>query len=1027
MGKLFSENIVSTKNKRLVDFVAAIVLIFLISIIYFSYVNSNKILENLKQSKALAIAHAHNSDKFLYTVFHDKKDSTNDISYIGNTVIKVRFYSYSNDFNKSTLDSWENGAIKTLKTNPDTFFTRYFPANGKNYFEYISGTTGSKGLSAEATKNKHNLPEGIIYRITFPENLLLTPTFVELKNSVEKKHIILALIAFFLWLFAFILIRKKTKAYSELFDKFLTESESNFEIIQLSPNPIFIGNSSGRFVQFNSAAATLTGFSAEELSKMTMDDLFPKAQLKDNPLDYESVLSGKTVVSERILRKKDGKFATVRMYSQKLPSGRLISTMVDITEEKANIEKIIGINNMLSESLSLTNSAVAYVNLTTRSILLSFRLRELFNLPPEKTVNCFILREYGNKKDFEYVFRKRNELKNDGDYFHFEHEVKLPGGKNIWISHSEKLIIDKATNQKNVVIHLNDISESKRQRLLLEEREKLFGAIFNTAQVGLAVFDSKKAIRRMSAMFDYEFTDEKIEDLTKNEIRELLELTPIIKFNNKLLETLGVEEAKGLTLNLIIKEKDYPVVKNVYKSILHRQKTLEVEIGAMNLKTKEYRYGLCRMSLPIVPENYYLYVSWTDITHLKKIEAELRENLLISQRFMDTVPLSVIILDRERKAKLINKFAENFLGINFEEIKDESFFNVIKDEKKSKNAELFFQKLIDGKTSKFPHKILHINAGGKDKYLRLYFTLIKGDDGKIENVLAIGLDVTDENRTKEELKLTTKEIIKLKHDIEKKNKELKKQNRLLREKEINLSHEIDNKNKFFSIIAHDIRSPFTALLGLSGLLESNVEQLTEEDIVEISSGINNQAKHIFSLLENLLQWARTQMKQISFNPTMVDLKNAILQATVVFKPSAAEKEIDFIIDQNISGEVYVDDKILDTILRNLLSNAVKFTPPGGSIEISVQEKINYFEISVKDTGVGISQENINKLFDFSQHYSTLGTNKEKGSGLGLVLVKDFVEKMNGRLTITSKPGEGTTISFLAPKYPMVNKTATHNT
>ena len=1027
MGKLFSENIVSTKNKRLVDFVAAIVLIFLISVISFSYLNSVKILESLKKSNALAIAHAHNSEKFLATVFHQKKDSTNNISSLGNSVIKIRFYSYSNDFNKSTLDSWEKGAIKTLNANPDTFFSRYFLANGKNYFEYISETSRPEGLSADANKNKHNLPEGIIYRITFPENLLLTPTFVKLKNSVEKNHITMALIAFFLWLFAFILIRRKTNAYSNLLNEFLTESESNFEIIQLSPNPIFIGNSSGKFIQFNRAATTLTGFSAEELSKMSMDDLFPKAQLKENPLDYGSVLSGKTIVNERILRKKDGKFATVRMYSKKLPSGRLISTMVDITEEKANIEKIIGINNMLSESLSLTNSAVVYMNLTTRNIFLSFRLRELFNLPPEKTVNCFILREYGNKKDFEYVFRKRNELKNNGDYFHFEHEIKLPGGKNIWINHSEKLIIDKATNQKNVVIHLNDISESKRQRLLLEEREKLFGAIFNTAQVGLAVFDSKKAIRKMSVIFDYEFTEEKIDNLTTNEIRELLELTPIVKFNNKLLETLGVEEAKGLTLNLIIKEKDYPVVKNVYKAILHRQKTLEVEIGAMNLKTKEYHYGLCRMSLPIVPENYYLYISWTDITHLKKIESELRENLRLARKFMDTAPIAVIMLTREGKISLINKFAEKLLGINASEMKDESFFNIIHNEEQIERAQKYYIKLVTGQTTKFPHKIVNIKNGEKETQLRLYFTLIKEDDGKIENVLAIGLDVTDKNRTKEELKLTTEEIIKLKHDIEKKNKELKRQNRLLREKEINLSHEIDNKNKFFSIIAHDIRSPFTALLGLSGLLESNVDQLTQDDIVEISHGINNQAKHIFSLLENLLQWARTQMKQISYNPTMVDLKNSILQAAVVFEPSAAEKEIDFIIDENISGEVYADDKILDTILRNLLSNAVKFTPPGGSIEISVQEKINYFEISVKDTGVGIPRENINKLFDFSQHYSTLGTNKEKGSGLGLVLVKDFVEKMNGRLTITSKLGEGTTISFLAPKYPMVNKDVKHVT
>ncbi len=224
-----------------------------------------------------------------------------------------------------------------------------------------------------------------------------------------------------------------------------------------------------------------------------------------------------------------------------------------------------------------------------------------------------------------------------------------------------------------------------------------------------------------------------------------------------------------------------------------------------------------------------------------------------------------------------------------------------------------------------------------------------------------------------------------------------------------------NKDKFFSIVAHDLRGPFSGFMGLSELLTEDFDQLEKEEIMQIGDSLNKAAKRLFSLIENLLEWSRAQMGRIEYIPSNVDLYDAVEKIIQIFKDTADNKNIEML--NNIEKDTYVfaDNDMLSTILRNLSSNALKFTPRGGSINYSTGKNDNSFiEISISDSGVGMSEEVIDKIFRIDTKHSTPGTEKEQGTGLGLLLCKEFVEKNGGKISVESKINEGTTFTFTLP-------------
>lgn len=225
-----------------------------------------------------------------------------------------------------------------------------------------------------------------------------------------------------------------------------------------------------------------------------------------------------------------------------------------------------------------------------------------------------------------------------------------------------------------------------------------------------------------------------------------------------------------------------------------------------------------------------------------------------------------------------------------------------------------------------------------------------------------------------------------------------------------------NKDKFFSIIAHDLRGPFSGFMGLSELLTEDFDQLDKKEVVQIGESLNKAAKRLFALIENLLEWSRAQMGRIDFNPSNIDIQDAVTRVTQVFKDTAESKSINLI--NLVPKDMYVlaDNNMMNTILRNLTSNAIKFTHREGTVTYSaasIDEK--FIEVSVMDSGVGMTEDAMDKIFRLDAKHSTPGTEKEQGTGLGLLLCKEFVEKHGGTINVKSVVGEGTTFTFTLPK------------
>jgi len=220
------------------------------------------------------------------------------------------------------------------------------------------------------------------------------------------------------------------------------------------------------------------------------------------------------------------------------------------------------------------------------------------------------------------------------------------------------------------------------------------------------------------------------------------------------------------------------------------------------------------------------------------------------------------------------------------------------------------------------------------------------------------------------------------------------------------------KDRFFSIIAHDLKSPFSNFLGVTQTLEEMLPQLTMDEIREFASSMRKSATTLYRLLENLLQWSRIQRGLIPYEPKELQVNSLIAECVSMFKDTAKNKEIKIFLDIPENLKVYADENMLQTVVRNLLSNALKFTPRGGKIFINAETlDEEYIEVSIRDTGIGMPLSIVNNLFRIDVKTNRDGTEGEPSSGLGLLLCKEFVEKNKGKIYLESEENIGTTFHF----------------
>lgn len=262
--------------------------------------------------------------------------------------------------------------------------------------------------------------------------------------------------------------------------------------------------------------------------------------------------------------------------------------------------------------------------------------------------------------------------------------------------------------------------------------------------------------------------------------------------------------------------------------------------------------------------------------------------------------------------------------------------------------------------------------------------------------------------------LVTALVIILYFQKRRSNKVLSAVNEKVSQQNIELTQLNATKDKFFSIISHDLKGPLNSLTSFSSLLINHTDSLTKDEIKLLATDLDKSLKNLFALLENLLEWSRSQTGNMEIKPAEFSIKDLIQQNQQLLQVQAQNKKILISYENATEAIVFAHKNSVNTVVRNLMSNAIKFTPVGGKISVSTRVLGSEIAVSLHDTGIGMSKETMAKLFRIDAKITMKGTADEKGTGLGLILCKEFVEKNGGRIWVDSQENKGSTFSFTLP-------------
>jgi PAS domain S-box-containing protein len=282
-----------------------------------------------------------------------------------------------------------------------------------------------------------------------------------------------------------------------------------------------------------------------------------------------------------------------------------------------------------------------------------------------------------------------------------------------------------------------------------------------------------------------------------------------------------------------------------------------------------------------------------------------------------------------------------------------------------------------------------VDASGNEKYVLEKGRGVMSDNGPDHTISAVEgfiTDITVQKKAEKQLEEYSNQLEKLNCD----------------------------KDKFFSILSHDLRSPLTGLLLFSKLLKDNAHTYPKETLVNTASIIHESCESLQNLLESILNWARMQNGKVDFNPDVFNLSSIMSEIFMLFERTAEEKGVTLTSNVHDNVEICADQNMTKLIIRNLISNAIKFSHSGSVIDITTDTGDGFVEVKVSDSGVGMSQSRINTLFKVDQHQSEKGTSGESGSGLGLILCKEMVNKNGGEIWVVSEPGKGSVFHFTLP-------------
>lgn len=755
---------------------------------------------------------------------------------------------------------------------------------------------------------------------------------------------------------------------------------------------IAIVNSQGYPLKVNKTLEDLLGYREDELCKMSYPEFTHPDDIEIDNKEYEKLLAGAQQyysLKKRYI-KKNGEIIwvklTVSLINENEHSTNLAIALVeDLTEQVGIEQKLFHEQTLLNSLLDNIPDSIYFKDLESKFIKVNKATLNKFKLASEN--------EIIGKSDFDLftndhakaAMEDEQKIISSGQpVIGVEEKETWPDGSTTWVTTTKLPLIDSDNNIIGTFGISRDITLQKEYALELKESEERYKILSSVTHEGIIIHDNGK----------------------------------VIDANQALLDLVGYERDEIIGKNIIEIAVHPDYYEDIYKSI---SSNFHEPYQVMGIKKDGSRILVELMGKQMkLNDKVFRVVSVTDITERKRNEAIQSALYKISQAVNTIDDVNDLYAKIHEIISTLMK-ADNFYIALYDKSTNLVSFPYFVDEFDAPPPPRKFGRgltdyilrikkdmLIDSKLD------LQLREEGE--------TDLEGEPCKIwMGVLlrlkeeVIGAIVLQDYENADTYGEQEKEILmfvseQIAFAIDKKQDEEK-----LKRYSNELKELVASKDKFFSIVAHDLKSPFTALLGYSEMMANEYMEMSLDELKEFSMNMNEVAKKTFTLLENLLEWSRVQTGRMKFSPENIGLFQISQQVIDLYTDNAKKKGVLLKNRINPLHEVHADFNMLFTILRNLTSNAIKYTRKDDEVTLSSTSSDSFIEISVTDTGIGMKADDLPKLFRIDVHHSEIGTDEEKGTGLGLVLCRELVEKNSGRIWVKSEFGKGSQFIFTLPK------------
>jgi PAS domain S-box-containing protein len=757
----------------------------------------------------------------------------------------------------------------------------------------------------------------------------------------------------------------------------LRQSEEKYhDLFANNPQPMWIYDlETLAFLEVNDAAVNHYGYSEAEFLSMTIKDIRPAEDIPALLKDIDLISKGYFQAGEWRHIKKNGEVIIVEITSHSVISnGRKARHVLvhDITKSKKAEEALNYEQYLLQTLMNNAPASIYFKDCESRFIRINKAQTKLFGLSDPKQAIGKTDFDFFTEEHAKLAYEDEQKIIRTGQTINLEEKETWPDHADTWVSTSKMPLRDKEQKIIGTFGISMDITTRRSTEEVLRKSEERYRTLIENMGEGVGFLDVNETF----------------------------------VFANRSAEKIfGIDEGKlaGLCLNDFVVGENVEILKNeILKRIQGKNSVYEHEIVLKDGSKKDILIS----ATPNFEDGKFIgtFAIFRDFTDYKQVVETLRIS--------------------EERLELF--FSQSLDGFFFMMLDEPFYWNDTTDKEKALEYTFAHQRI-----TKINDAMLLQYLGTRDQFVGLTPNDLFAHDieyGKRtwQELFDKGrLHIETDERRLDGSKMWVEGDYNCLYDskkriighfgIQRDVTDRKQAEDNLRKSEDDLRRINDEKDKFFSIIAHDLRSPFNGFLGLTEIMAEGMSRMTLEEIQKMATVMRNSATNLFRLLGNLLEWSRMQRGLTTFVPETCLVISKISESMMMVQDAADKKEITINYDVPEDLMVFTDGNMFGVIIRNLVTNAVKFTPKGGCITVSAKSvSDNSVEISIMDMGIGMDVDIIDNLFRLDINTSRKGTEGESSTGLGLIICKDYVEKHGGKLMVESEEGKGSTFRFTLP-------------